>query len=229
MEVSNISYFLFKPESEKCFGKMRKYIEENFQKVRYFAVPDWQNTIKKLYYKHYENKGEKFGDMLEALLAVQKELYGSNAIVALVRDNDVSKEELLQRVYDTKIYLRNIYSKPSAISIVSNADELQIPQKRKIKNSIKIVDEKGEEKRFKGMNQLGNYRIQFLNYIHSPDPCAKTSDEEIEILKNEKILTKQCMISKEDIDLISKYKTFEIIENYRNSNDKNTISEEIEI
>lgn len=227
MKISNISYFLFKPESEKCFGKMRKYIEQNFQKVKYFAVPDWQDVIKKLYHKHYENKGEKFGDMLESLLAIQNELYGSNAIVALIKDDRTSKDELLKKIYNTKIYLRNTYSKPNAISIISNADELDIPQKRKIKNRVKIIDENCKEKKFKCMNQPGNYRIQFFNYIHSPDPCIETSDEEIEILKKAEVLTRKKLISKNDIDFIAKYRTFEILKKYKDVN--NIITEEIEI
>lgn len=228
MDISNISYLLFKPEAEKHFGEMREYIEKNFQKVKYFAVLDWQNIIKKLYHKHYEEKGDSFSDMLEALLASQKELYGTNAIIALVKDDTIKKEELIQKVYDTKRYLRSIYSKPRAVSIVSNANELQIPQKRKIKNRVKIIGEDGTEKKFKWMDLPGIYRIQFLNYIHSPDPCVQTNDEEIRILQQEGNLTKRFLMSREDVNFASKYKTFEIAENYRQKNDDKTNNQDDE-
>lgn len=222
MQISNIGYLLFKPESEKHFGEMRQYIENNFEKIRYFAVCDWQYIIRKLYHKHYEENGESFGEMLEALLESENQLYGSNAIIALVKDDSIKKEKLIKQVYQTKKHLRNLYSKPNAISIISNSDELGVHQNKKIKNRIKIIDENGKEKRFKCMNLPGNYRIQFLNFIHSPDDSVKENDEELTILQQEGILSRRFLMSKEDVDFASKYKTFEIIEKYRATEERKT-------
>lgn len=229
MQISNIGYLLFKPESEKHFSEMRQYIENNFEKVQYFAVLDWQHIIRKLYHKHYEEKGESFEDMLEALLESVNQLYGNNAIIALVKDTSVEKDKLVKRVYQTKKHLRNLYSKPNAISIISNSDELGIHQHKKIKNKIKIIDENGEEKRFKCMNLPGNYRIQFLNFIHSPDDSVKENDEELTILQQEGILSRRFLMSKEDVDLVGQYKTFAITEKYRQTEERKSITDSNEL
>lgn len=214
-DVPNMSYFLFKPDAEKKFGEMREYIENKFPKVRYFAVTNWSDTIKKLYYKHYETKGEKFSDMFEPFLASVNELYGNYAIIAVVKDDDIPKEELVKRVFETKQTLRNKYSKPESLGIISNTASMpEVKQHRRILNKVEVTDFEGKRKKTKYMNGPGEYRIHFLNYIHSPDDSTEENDKEMLILAENNLLSAKNLMTKEQIDFVSKYKTFEIVGEY---------------
>lgn len=222
MEIPNISYFLFKPDSEKKFGEMREYIEKNFQAVIYFAVEDWEKTIKILYKKHYDYKGDAFADSYESFLAVMRNLYGKHAIIAVVQDKRCSKAELVNRVFNTKKFLRNKYCKPNAIGLISNTAVLpEVKQKRRIKNNIKIVDINGRENKLKSMASVGEYRLHFLNFLHSPDDDVNENDNEIIMLLENDFLSTSKLMTEEDVNLVAKYKTYEIVSKYDNKESEN--------
>ena len=155
--------------------------------------------------------------MFEAFMRGICELYGNYAILALVCDNTISREELVKRVYQTKINLRNKYSKPSLVGIVTNSDQFEnaeIKPKRKLRNKIKMIDFTGKSKKPKYMGSIGEYRLHYMNLIHSPDPDIQTTDEEIRILVENDCLRNNLIMSRDDVDIAGFYRTFGVVRKY---------------
>lgn len=57
MNKRHYSYLLIKPDGIRFIDEICDEIEERYQSVRYYAVEDFEEIIKKLYHKHYEKKG----------------------------------------------------------------------------------------------------------------------------------------------------------------------------
>ena len=53
------SYFIVKPDGIRYLDEILNDLEGKFQEIKYYAVDDFESLIKKLYHKHYENKGER--------------------------------------------------------------------------------------------------------------------------------------------------------------------------
>ena len=53
------SYFIVKPDGIRYLDEILNDLEGKFQEIKYYAVDDFERLIKKLYHKHYENKGER--------------------------------------------------------------------------------------------------------------------------------------------------------------------------
>ena len=57
----------------------------------------------------------------------------------------------------------------------------------------------------------GIFKFHTLSYIHSPDDNEEKILRELNILQKLRILSKNNEISKEELDMIKKYKTYEIL------------------
>lgn len=170
----NYSYFIIKPDGMRFLDDICNTIEQSYQSVRYYAIEDYEDIVKKLYYKHFENKGEKFVKSFEAYLYGLKELFGNYAIMVLVADSTKEYEELMQSVYDTKLEIRDRHVNNN-IGIVTNHGDGQ-------KNYIRFISEEGEEKQPRIMKGLGTHRISDINIIHCPDPSREDTLKELSIL-----------------------------------------------
>lgn len=200
-----ISYFLLKPDSEKKFGDIKEEIEQNFDNVQYFAVLDWEHTIKSVYKEHYDRKGEKFANNYQAFIDMMKELYGNYGIIVLIKE-DADEKKLSEKVMEFKSMIRNKYCKLGELGIISNWQ-----YGKEIKNNVGTFD-KGELKKSpKYMDKIGNYRFHFLNYIHSPD-SEESSKNELKILMRNNNLNEDNIIPKDVLNKIIKYKSFAVIE-----------------
>ena len=68
MVKRNYSYFIVKPDGMRYIDDICKRIEEEFESAIYYNVEDFDSITKKLNYKNYINKGEKFKKSFESYL-----------------------------------------------------------------------------------------------------------------------------------------------------------------
>ena len=197
------SYFIIKPDGIRFFEEINHEIEQSFHNVKYFKIDDYSSIIKKLYFRHYEKKGQSLANNFEQSLNASNELYGNEAILAIVSDRDSEKnEEFRQRVFDLKMKLRAALSRHN-IRILSNT-----PGKEPT-NYVRILDESGNELKQRSFKEKGNYRINELNVIHSPDSDIQSTFEELKILIDSGIITEEKMISKRALQELLRFKTIQ--------------------
>ena len=198
---NNYSYFVIKPDGLKYFPEIHSELTSSFQGIKYYKVKDYSTLIKKLYFRHYENKGQKFIESFEKYLDASNSLYGNETILALVQnETDSNVEEFRQRVFDTKMRIRKKFINPD-LGIVTNDTN-----KRK-SNYIKVVGEDGSEIKQPIFNDEGNYRIVFLNVIHSPDPNMQSTMEELKIIYDSGVLSKENLIGREGLKSLLNHRT----------------------
>lgn len=195
----NYSYFIIKPDGMKFFDDICDNIEQKFSSVKYYAIEDYKDIIKKLYYKHYQNKGEKFSKSFESYLYGLTEIFGNQAILAVVANTEMNYEDFVRSVYETKLEIREKYVNDN-IGIVTNYGDGE-------KNYIKLVSEYGEEKSPRIMKELGNHRISDINVIHCPDANIEDTLRELDILSKEGIIDDKNMIMLSMIKQMRKYQT----------------------
>lgn len=199
MSKRHYSYFLIKPDGIRFIDELCDEIEERYQSVRYYAVEDFEEIIKKLYHKHYEEKGEKFANSFDSYLYGLKELFGNQTIMALIADGSISQEELMKSIYRTKIELRNRHTNNN-IGIITNHGT-------GTKNYVRFISADGVKSLPRIMEDLGNHRISNMNIIHSPDPNLSVTLEELNILVSEGIIDDKNLINADIMNKIRKYKT----------------------
>ena len=143
------SYFLVKPDGIRFLPEIIEQLESEFQSIRYFKVEDFSQTIKSLYYKHYEKKGNQFAQAYEQYLYGLNELFGNQALVALVSNQEKEDyTDFCKRVLDLKIKIRNEYANNNVGVITNFANK-----DGNSTNIIQIIDENGQKEK----QRLGNF------------------------------------------------------------------------
>lgn len=203
----NYSYFIIKPDGIRFLDDICNTIEQKYQSVRYFAINDYEDIIRKLYYNHFARKGEKFSIPFTSYLYGLRELFGNYAIMVLVADSTTEYDELMKSIYDTKIEIRKKYVNNN-VGIITDYGDGQ-------KNYVKIVSEDGTEERPRIMNGLGRHRISDINIIHSPDPNLKDTIKELSILSQQGIIDDKNMIMEQMMQQMRKYRTAKFQEDMR--------------
>ena len=222
------SYFLIKPDGIRKLREISQYIEEKeFDRIIYFAVNDWERLQKDLYEEHYKKEG--FADSYQAFIEAEKNLYGNKAIALLVASERGSYQELMDKVYQSKLDIRRKLA--YKIGLVTISDE----QDKNKANKILLSEKQGRvlksPKRFD--NEHKKYRLSHLDVIHCPDPKKEVNLEELRKLFNQGVIKDENIISNELLRNIVKYKTAEFLQDqYENqivtSNYTGHISNEIE-
>ncbi len=194
----NYSYFLVKPDGIRYLDEICENIETKYQRIKYYAVNDFEKIIKKLYHKHYEQKGEKFSKAINSYLYALKEIFGNETVLILVADNRYTYEELAQSVFNTKMEIRKKYINNN-IGLVTNYGDR--------KEYIRFLSQTGEASSPRIMNQLGSYRINDMNIIHSPDNMKSATLDELKILIDSGIIDDKNLITYDMIKMMKKYRT----------------------
>lgn len=201
------SYFIVKPDGIRFLDNICETIEGKFSKVRYYAIQDFKGTIKKLYHKHYERKGDKFGESFEAFLYGIGELFGNESILILVADEKRPYQQLMQTVFETKQELRNKY--------VNNKVGIVTDYGQKRDKFIRFFTQNGEQKKPRIMMGAGSYRISDMNIIHSPDPDLETTLDELKILLSLHVIDDKNLITEDMLKRMRRYKTLSFQEDMR--------------
>lgn len=197
------SYFIIKPDGIRFVEEINKELNDNFNCVKYFKIDDFSTIIKKLYFRHYQKKGLAFASSFNQYLQASNDLYGNKAILAIVTDvNNENGEEFRQKVYDIKMKLRAELGMHN-IRILSNNPEV------KPNNYVRILDEDGNELKQRSFKEKGNYRINDLNVIHSPDSDTQSTVEELKILLDSNIMKEENIISEKSLQELLRFKTIQ--------------------
>ena len=61
------------------------------------------------------------------------------------------------------------------------------------------------------ISEEGIFKFHTLSYIHSPDDNAEDVLKELKLLQKLRIISKKNEISNVELDMIKKYKTYEVI------------------
>lgn len=213
------SYFLIKPDGIRFIDEICSTIEENFPATKYYAVEDFEETVKKLYNKHYEEKGEKFANSYASYLYGLKELFGNQSIIALIADNSTSYETLVKRIHQIKIELRRTYGNDN-IGVITNYGTGK-------KNYVRFISQDGTKSIPRIMEDLGNHRINNLNIIHSPDADVKVTLEELNTLLTLGIIDDKNLITPDILNKMRKYKTIKFQDDMREADYEGTIQPDI--
>ena len=201
----NYSYFIVKPDGMRYIDDISKRIEEEFESVIYYNVEDFNSITKKLNYKNYINKGEKFKKSFSSYLYGLNQIFGNKGLLILLGESRISQEELAKKVYNLKMELREKFVNNN-IGIATNYNV----EETKNKNYIKLISENGEQKKPRILNELGNHRINDLNIIHSPDPDVEDTLTELKIIVGNDLIKEENRIIPEIMNKINKYKTLNI-------------------
>ena len=193
----NYSYFIIKPDGIRFINK----IFEKFKEIRFFRIEDYESVIKKLYFRHYQTKGEKFAKSFEQYLQASRSIFGKEALLAIVADpNNNDYDIFRQKVYDIKMSIRKDLMDLN-VCLVSNENS------EEPKNYIKIVNLNGEEIKSIYSRKMENYRINNLNVIHCPDTELKSTCEELKILCDIGVINEKNLFGNKNIEELLKYGT----------------------
>ncbi len=214
--MKHYSYFLVKPDGIRHMDSIMKEIEKGgFNSIYPFAIHDFQDIIRKLYYKHYEKKGDNFKREFGSYLYGVSQIYNNYGILLVVGNNGESYEDLVKRVYEIKMKIREENTDDN-VGIATN-----IPSRDE--NDIRIISSDGEVKKIRCLKRPGFHRINDLNFIHCPDPKVDVTLEELDILYNNGILSDRNLIGEEMMSAIVKYRCNNFIEDMRKEKYKGLI------
>ena len=194
------SYFIVKPDGIRYLDEILEDLEGKFQEIKYYAVDDFESLIKKLYHRHYEQKGSDFAKAYASYLYGIREIFGNKALLVLVGDREKTYEELSNDIFAEKTLIRQKYINNN-VGIITNLGDERV-------NYIRYVDQKGNLKKPRILNGMGNIRISDMNIIHSPDPNEATTKEELQIIINSGILQDKNLLTPDTIKKIREYGTF---------------------
>ena len=216
------SYFIIKPDGIRYLEGIREKIEKKhkiFKSVKYYGIQDFEQIIKKLYYKHYAKKGDKFAKSFESYLYGLKDIFGNYGILVLVSAVNTDYETLAQAVFNTKVEIRQAYVNHN-IGVITNYGDGE-------ENFIRFISKTGENKSPRIMKDLGTHRLSDMNVIHCPDPNMHDTLKELEIiLSQEGLIDDRNMISEEIMEKMIKYTTAKIQDDMRVPDYEGTIQPE---
>ncbi len=120
--------------------------------------------------------------------------------VAEMRISLAAYKELSEEIFDAKTLIRQKYVNNN-IGLITNLGDERV-------NYIRYVDQRGNLKEPRILNEMGNIRISDMNIIHSPDPDEATTKEELQIIINSDILQDKNLLTPDTIKNIREYGTF---------------------
>ena len=213
------SYFIVKPDGIRYLDEILEDLEGKFQEIKYYAVDDFESLIKKLYHRHYEQKGSNFAEAYASYLYGIREIFGNKALLVLVGDREKTYEELSNDIFAEKTLIRQKYINNN-VGIITNLGDERV-------NYIRYVDQKGNLKKPRILNGMGNIRISDMNIIHSPDPNEATTKEELQIIINSGILQDKNLLTPDTIKKIREYGTFNFFNDMKKDDYQGNIGPDI--
>lgn len=210
--MSCYDFMMLKPESQKDFDTILRMVEKSgFELVNLYRVKDWKSTSEALYDDQF-NKNINFRLTFQALAYTINSLFDNKGIILLIRnEGEISDDVFSQRIVAFKQLVRDVFCKTNEIFLVSNVAQMPV-QRYGIPNNgtLKIQDRTGKIKEISRCHEEGLYKFHSLSYIHTPDADIKRVEVELKILENIGVLSKDNIISKQELIKMRKYGTFNI-------------------
>lgn len=140
-------------------------------------------------------------------------------MLVLVGDREKTYEELSNDIFAEKTLIRQKYINNN-VGIITNLGDERV-------NYIRYVDQKGNLKKPRILNRMGNIRISDMNIIHSPDPNEATTKEELQIIINSGILQDKNLLTPDTIKKIREYGTFNFFNDMKKADYQGNIGPDI--
>ena len=70
--------------------------------IWYYKIDNFENVVNNLYYKHVEEKGDKFKNYFSDYLRALKEIYGNNSLLILIKSNNKDYDALGKDILNKK-------------------------------------------------------------------------------------------------------------------------------
>ena len=206
MDKSSFGYFIVKPDGAKDINGILDDIEDKFDEdmIRYYKIDNFDEVVNELYYKHFEEKGDKFKNSFSDYLKALNEIYGNKALLIFIESKTKNYDTLGKQILDKKIELRQKFVKKDIAVITNN-------KSKEVSNRIILTDLNFRSVKQRLFTAPGNYRMSDFNVIHSPDSDEKTIKNELRILHKIGVLKSENQLDKIIIDKLKKYKTFEVL------------------
>ncbi len=195
------SYFIIKPDGVKYFPDIKSTIEEEMGEgtsTKYFLIKEYDETIKKLYYKHYQK--ESFSKSYEQYLNSVKSLFGNLGVLIVVSNTNKDSKEFFNKVLETKHKIRNKLIDPNVCAISNNPNSSD-------KNKVQIINEEGKEEKQRFFKDKGDYRISGFDVIHCPDSNKEDTNRELKILTEIGIISNENMFDAAGIDELLRFRS----------------------
>lgn len=208
--MSCYDFMMLKPESQKDFDTILKMVEKSgLDVVNLYRVKDWKSVSEALYDNQF-NENINFKLTFQALAYTINSLFGNNGVILLIQNSEkISDEIFVQKMVAFKQLVRDRFCKVNEIFLVSNISQMSL-ERYGIPNNgtLKIQDKTGRIKEISRCREEGLYKFHSLSYIHTPDADIKRVGVELKILEDLGVLTKDNIISKQELMKMRKYGTF---------------------
>ena len=195
------SYFIIKPDGIKYFPDINNTIEEELGEgtsIKYFLIKQYDETIKKLYYKHFEK--ESFSKSYEQYLNATKSLFGNLGVLIVVSNTNTNTKDFFDKVLETKHKLRNKLIDPNVCAISNNPNSSD-------KNRVQIINGEGKEEKQRFFKDEGDYRISGFDVIHCPDANEVDTNKELNILTEIVIISNENMFDAKGIEELLRFRS----------------------
>ena len=165
MDKSSFGYFIVKPDGAKDINGILDDIEDKFDEdmIRYYKIDNFDEVVNELYYKHFEEKGDKFKNSFSDYLKALNEIYGNKALLIFIESKTKNYDTLGKQIL-TDLNFRSVkqrlFTAPgnyrmSDFNVIHSPDS----DEKTIKNELRILHKIGV---LKSENQLDKIIIDKL-------------------------------------------------------------------
>lgn len=202
-EDTKYSYMIVKPNGEKHFSMIVTLIQSSGVHIEgMYKIDDYEYVNILL---HPEKEKQKY---IIPINRIYKDYYSNRAILILVSEGNISYEDFSRKIVELKLEIRykNDYN---YIAYVLDVSKIGM---RYNGETLKIVNKFNVEVAKQKMNEKGTFLVISINEIHSPDANIENTINELILLFNGKIISKENEIPNDTIEFIMKYGTFSFLQ-----------------
>lgn len=197
------SYIIVKPNGARHFKTYVDELKKNgFDIIGYYAIVDYEKVNMKL---HTEPEVQKYIIPVNKMF---KDCFGNYAVLVLIAKRNVSYFEFVKQVNDFKIFARTLFKLDYMSNVFDTSKLFEDNQEQR----LMIMDKLDNEINKHEMNERGTFYVFSVNSIHAPDSEVSTTINELMILIESNIISENNIISDKVVGDISKYKSFEFLQ-----------------
>lgn len=230
-EVISLNELMYNLDFSTLFNRLRNYDAMGYEEYKYSFIIVKPNGARHL--KIYANELKRQGfDVLgffviynheEVNLSLHttererrniipinkmfKDLYGDSAILILIGQKNISYSEFVEKVYQFKWHARSLVEINYLSYVFDTSSILGINQGE----VLKVIDKEGKEVKKYEMNNEGTFMVALPNSLHSPDNDVETTIQELRLMYEMGIISRQNIIPKRILDRITRYNSMEVL------------------
>lgn len=201
------SYLIVKPNGNRHF---RTYVEElkkkGFEIFGYYSVMDYATVNVALHPTPPEQRH------IVPINNMFKDCYGNYGVLILIGKTHITYEDFVKEVYAFKADTRKIFE----VDYLSYVFDISKMLGEYREQRLVLLEKDGSEAKKREMNYVGTFLVFSINSLHSPDPDVKVTIQEMLLLKEMNIISKNNCIPDEIVRRIGEYETFVYLKDIKN-------------